>query len=293
MLFRRSTLPLAGDASARFLPWLVAFMVFLACLAVAGVLAMERVLARWDRDLSGEITVQIPAGSDAIERQLRLEAVIALLQTTPGVRSLTVLGEDEVLELLEPWLGTAATALALPLPTLIAVTLDTRHPPDLAALQTGLAAAAPGTLVDDHQRWLGDLMALADSIRAAALLVVGLVGLAAVISVIFVTRTGLDIHREVIELLHLMGAQDRYIARQFQRHALGLGLRGGLFGFILAGLVLLGLGWLAGRAESVFLPTVRLTTYDWVVLALLPLAAALIAMWAARATVLRTLARMA
>lgn len=292
MLFRRPTVPLDEDSSARFLPWLVAFMVFLACLALASVFVVERAAQRWDSGLKGQLTVQIPAPEQEAERPARIEKVTQVLQATPGVRGLSVLTPQEVARLVEPWLGEAALAAELPLPDLIAVTLDASQPPDLGALRAALEAAVPGTQADDHQRWLANLLNLARSIKLGALIVVGLVCFAAVVTVVFVTRTGLEIHRQVIELLHLMGAQDRYIAREFQGHALKLGLRGGLFGFLLAVAALFGLGWLAGQAQLSLLPRFELATLDWILLALLPVLAALIAMWTARVTVLRTLVRM-
>jgi cell division transport system permease protein len=292
MLFRRPTVPLDEDSSARFLPWLVAFMVFLACLALASVFVVERTAARWDSGLKGQLTVQIPAPDDATLRPARIEAVSQVLQATPGVRGISVLTPAEVARLVEPWLGEGAALAELPLPDLIAVTLDATAPPDLGRLQQALDAAVPGTRADDHQRWLANLLSLAASVQLGALIVVLLVGLAAVVTVIFVTRTGLEIHRQVIELLHLMGAQDSYIAREFQGHALKLGLRGGLFGFALAAAALFGLSWLARQAELSLLPRLELAARDWALLALLPVAAALIAMWTARVTVLRTLVRM-
>ena len=108
MIFRRATLPLTQDPSGRFLPWLIAFMVFLACLALASVLAVERVIERWDSGLSGQVTVQVPAADAPAERQRRLELVLDLLQQTPGVRGVAVLEEAEVLALVEPWLGDGA-----------------------------------------------------------------------------------------------------------------------------------------------------------------------------------------
>src|SRR3546814_6586819 len=65
-----------------------------------------------------------------------------------------------------------------------------------------------------------------------ALVVVLLVVLAASIMVAFVTRMGLAAHQRSIELLHMLGAQDSYVARQFQNHALRFGLRGGLIGLL-------------------------------------------------------------
>lgn len=292
MLFRRPTVPLAQDSSTRFLPWLIAFMVFLAVLALASVFAVERATANWDAGLSGQLTVQVPAPDDPAQRESRLAAVVEVLSTTPGVRGAGVLSQEEVARLIEPWLGSAALTAELPLPDLVTVTLDFGAKVDIAALQQRLEAAVPGTLVDDHQRWLGDLLTLATSAKLGALIVVGLVGLAAVVTVVFVTRTGLEIHHPVIELLHMMGAQDRYIAREFQGHALRLGLRGGLFGFLLAVLAVLGLGWLAQSTEIMLLPRLELYWLDWILLALLPLLAAFVAMITARVTVMRSLVRM-
>ena len=60
-----------------------------------------------------------------------------------------------------------------------------------------------------------------------------LIGGAAVLTVIFTTRAGLAVHHAVVEVLHLIGARDGYIARQFQRQALRLALRGGIVGLVL------------------------------------------------------------
>ena len=290
---RRSTLPLGRDSSARFLPWLIAFMVFLACLALAAVLIVERSIERWDSGVSGQITVQVPPADDPATAEAQVQAVFSVLSATPGVRSIEVMDASEVRRLLQPWLGSGTEVDELPLPSLIAVSVDPRSPPDIDALNARLAEAVPGSFADDHKRWLDDLLSLAGSVEIAAIAVLLLVVLTAVVTVIFVTRTGLEIHRQVIELLHVMGAQDRYIAQEFQRHSLLLGLRGGLFGFALAAATLALLAWLARGSGAALLPDLSLQTVDWVLLAILPLAAAATAMWTARLTVLKTLVRLA
>jgi cell division transport system permease protein len=123
---------------------------------------------------------------------------------------------------------------------------------------------------------------------AVVLLVAG----AAIATVIFITRTGLSLHQEVISLLHVIGAQDSYIAKQFQEQALGLGLKGGIIGFVLAALTIGALTWLGGRLGSQLLPPLTLGLAQWAVLAVLPLAVALVGMATARVTVMRTLARL-
>ena len=294
---RRSTadVPLAKDSSDRFLPWLIAFMVYFAALAVVSATMMHKLVQRWDRGLSGQLTVEVPPpGPEAPEsqRQERLDQIVDVLSRTRGIDEVVLYGTDEIADLIEPWLGSGATELDLPLPGMIAVSFDTTAPPDLAALAEQLEQIVPGTLVDDHRRWLGTLVDLAHSVQAFAGAIVLLVGLVAVLAVVFVTRTGLSIHGNVIEILHLIGAQDSYIASQFQRHALALGLRGGVIGCALALATILTIGYMLGRVESVVGPVLFLSLPEWALLALLPFVTAGIAMVTARMTVLGTLARM-
>jgi cell division transport system permease protein len=159
-------------------------------------------------------------------------------------------------------------------------------------LRRRLTQIAPGTVLDDHQSWLGKLLDVARSVQLVAILVVGLVGASAVTMVIFATRMGLSVHGRVIELLHLIGAQDSYVARQFQAHALRLALRGGVLGLLLAVLTVVVVANLLGRGDVLGIPELTPLSIEWSLLPLLPLVVAVIAMITARLTVLRTLGRM-
>ena len=290
MLRVRTDLPLDRDASGRFLPWLVAVMVYLAALALICAIAANKIVDRWDQGLSGRLTVQVPVGEPGAEQHA--DEVLAVLQATPGVRQAEILGGAEVARLLEPWLGAGAAYQDLPMPALIAVRVDAAAPPDLAQLRRRLTQIAPGTVLDDHQSWLGKLLDVARSVQLVAALVVGLVGASAITMVIFATRMGLSVHSRVIELLHLIGAQDSYVARQFQAHALRLALLGGILGLLLAVLTVFAVASLLGPGDAFALPDLHLLPIEWSLLPLLPLVIALIAMVTARLTVLRTLGRM-
>ena len=291
-------IPFDRDGSGRFLPWLIALMVYLAALATSGAFGLDRALLRWDRGLSGTLTVELPpAPADATAGDGGLAAALKVLAATPGVRSARPLSRADEAKLLEPWLGSDLPPDELALPRLVDVRLDIGSGIDTAALRARLAAAAPGAVLDDHRLWLDRLATLARSAEATAIGIVLLIGGAAVLTVIFTTQTGLSVHSEIIELLHLMGARDGYIANQFQRQALRLGLFGGALGVALAFITLAGLGH-AGNAAAALggpavpLPSLRLEPWQWGALLLLPLAAALLAMLTARLTVLGTLARM-
>ncbi len=294
MLFRRTDLPLDRDPSGRFLPWLVALMVYMAALALVCAMAMAKMVERWDTGLSGSITVQVPPPEtgEPKAQEAAIDRVIELLLENKAVRSAEVLEPDEIAALLEPWLGAGAAYGELPLPALISVGIDPAATPDYQDLAGRLAEAVPGTVLDDHQSWLGQLLDLARTIELVAALIVILVGASAVAMVVFATRMGLAIHGRVIELLHLIGAQDAYVAREFETHALRLALRGGVVGLLFAiGTVTL-IAHLFERLESVLLPELTLLPIEWAALAMLPLAIALVAMLTARFTVLGNLGRM-
>ncbi|MEQ8355388.1 MAG: FtsX-like permease family protein [Kiloniellaceae bacterium] len=288
----RQPVPLDRDASGRYLPVLVAIMVYLAALALAGALSFNKLAERWDTGLAGALTVQVPAESRASQDGPELNALVSALSATPGVLSVEPMELGEMTALLEPWLGDTVFAIDLPLPRLIAVTIDPGAGVDIEALRQKLQEVAPGSLLDDHQRWLARLLDLAQAIEIMAGVVVVLVVFAACIMVAFVTRMGLAAHDQAIEVLHLIGAQDSYVARQFQNHALSFGLRGGLLGLACAIPTLYLVRVLLQRIDSGLLPELSLRPYEWPLLVLLPVAAALITMVTARITVMRTLARM-
>jgi cell division transport system permease protein len=291
----RKDLPLHRDASARFLPWLIALMVYLAAVALAAALAVQQITVRWDQGLSDRATVQVPPPATQSEETLqsRIDAVVGMLRETDGVRDVRVMGEEEIARLIEPWLGQADALEDLPLPALITVRLERGADVDLQGLEDRLSARVPGAILDDHRQWIADLLEFSSTVQILAALIVLLVGAAAVASVIFVTRTGLAIHHRVIEVLHLIGAQDSYVARQFQNHALRLGLKGGFAGLALALLTILSIQHLISGGGAGLLPEISLGPASWTLMALLPVLTAIVAMLTARWTVLRTLARMA
>lgn len=292
---RRTDFAHDSDALRHFLPWLIAFMVYLAVLALAGVLVLNETAARWDRGITGTLTVQIAAGPDtgqAGSDAARVKTVLAILRETPGIARAEAVPESAIAELLEPWLGGVGAVADLPLPRLIDVALASEGAVDLQALSRRLSTAVPGTSIDDHRMWLERLIRLIRSVKTVAVAVLGLIGIALVGTVIFTTRTGLAIHREAIEVLHLIGAQDTYIARQFAHRALMLGLQGGYAGLVLALPTLLIAGLFAHYLGASVLPQVSLGIDHWAALAVLPLGVAIIAMATAGVTVMRTLARL-
>jgi cell division transport system permease protein len=286
----RSDLPLDRDAAGFFLPAIIGFMVFLGALALASSMAANNLLSRWQETLQSAFTVQLPpiAGETTGAATARREKALATLAGIPGIESASLLSPADEARLLAPWLGSDAATLDLPLPDLIAVTARHDAAIDPADVTLKLQGVSPGAVIDDHGRWRRAIagIARAGDIALAGLLL--LIGAAAALTVVFVARAGLSTHLRVIEILHLVGAHDGYIAGQFQRHALSRGLLGGIIGAAAAaGIFLAGLHWLPGVDGR----ELALRPLQWVAFALLPVAAAVLAMATARYTVLRSLRR--
>ena len=288
----RSDLPFDGDAAGLFLPSIVAFMVFLAALALSGAIVLEAATARWSESLRSALTVQIAAGQRA-ETEAAIDTALDILLSTEGIESAETLSEADIVALLEPWLGTGNVSPDLPLPRLIDVGLRAGSSPDVAALAARIEAAVPGARLDDHQIWVSGLVRLGRSVQAVAGAIVVLIGVAAVAVVVFTTRAGLAVHQDIIEIMHIIGARDSYIARQFQRHALTLGFRGGVIGLGLAAATLAVGAALAGEVAVPLLPRLEFPWAGWAALAALPVVVAAIATLTARITVMRALARLA
>ncbi|MGE0718264.1 MAG: cell division protein FtsX, partial [Alphaproteobacteria bacterium] len=204
------------DSATRTMPWMVAVMAFVAALALALSLAVEAAAARFGAGLAGSVTVEVPAAETPAAGEARAAAAAAALRTVPGVLSAAVIAREATARLVEPWLGADLAGGALPLPVLIDLRVDPSQPPAPGALATALARVGPDISVDDHRLWLDRLLAWVDAVRLGALAVLACAVVGIVLTVALATRAALAIHRDVIEILHMIGAQDRYIARQFQ-----------------------------------------------------------------------------
>lgn len=294
MIGRRSDLPLSRDPSVRLVPWIIGLMAYLACLMLAGSLLLSELLGQWSSGLNGTVTVQVLPREREPAKVLdaRVEKLVRILERTDGITGARAIPLDEIAALLEPWLGGATALEALPLPRLIDVRLDLIDPPPMDELKTMLSNADPGALLDDHGVWQDQLADLVGALELVAGFVVLLVGLATVGIIIFATRSGMAAHQDVIEVLHLIGAEDGYVARQFQSLALTQGLRGGIIGIAMGAATIWSLGYAADNIDSEILPPIQLLAWHWVVLASLPAATALIAKSTAKRTVMRSLRRM-
>lgn len=239
---RRREVPLVPAASiaGRALVTVIAIMTFLASLAAGAAVLVEGTSRDWQDTVSREATIQIrPVPGRDTDADVAKAAGLA--RAAPGVAAVDPFDKGRAEQLLEPWLGSAADLDLgdLPIPRLIVVRLAPGAPFDVAALKASLAAALPNTSLDDHRAWRGRLATMTNTLAGLAALVFVLVLTALGLAVTFATRGVMAGNQEIIGVLHFVGAEDRFIAREFQRHFLRLGLQGAGMGGGLACLAFL------------------------------------------------------
>ena len=273
------------------MPWVIAIMLFLSVLAASAGLGLAGAAGRLDDQIGSRVTIQIVEANPQL-RDRQAAAATASLARLPGVSSVRLVPQEEIQDMLEPWLGPGGVEADLPVPALIDVDLDPAGGMDLAQLSAATAAVAPSARLDENAQWLAPLVSLIAALKwLAAGLVLLMVG-ATTATVFLAARAALDTHRQTIEILHLMGATDVQIARLFQRRIALDALFGGLVGFLLAGIVLFLLGQRVSALGSELLGSTAISLEIGAILLVLPLFGVLLAMLVARLTILRALGRM-
>ena len=277
-------------ASLRSLTVTMAVMSYLACLAIGALILVDRAVTSWTSRLSQEMTVQVAhvRGADINAEVQKAQSIVSGF---PGIAETEVLGEDAGAKLLEPWLGTAALD-GLPVPRLIRVVSDPANPPDLEALAQKLGEVK-GVHLDTHRKWEAELTRMAAALSVLSYAILFLISVSAIAIVIFATRAVLQANRPIVDLLHLVGARDSYIARQIDGRFLRTGMLSGFIGVGLGLLtfMLLGLsgGGMAAASRGLLFSAPEVAIWSYAFLFAVPVAATLICLITARVTLMRRL----
>jgi cell division transport system permease protein len=243
-------------------------------------------LGQQSRDARSSLQIEIPYQKANAEKVLH--DVVAFLKSSDGVMEVEVIGPDEMEAMLAPWLGSGISLEDMELPTLVDVT--THMQGDTASinhtmLQSKLQRLAPGATVEDRGPWMKHL-ARGSAVLQWLLVAVALMLLACIAALIaLVARTSLKLHFQTVSLLHMFGATDEYIVKQFQQHhALVVG-KNAAIGVIIAAVVYALAGFATNASGSPIMPHINITALHLLLMLVLPLLTALVARYAARHTV--------
>jgi cell division transport system permease protein len=211
----------------------IAIMAFLACLTLGAVSMVRATASSWQSQISREITIQIKP-DDGLDMDAALKKARDVALTFVGTRDGSIMDDKATARLLEPWLGSGLNLDDLPVPRLVIITIDEQNPPDFAAMRDLLKTEIPQAFLDDHRTWVDRLVSMARTTVFIGTGVLILVFTAMILTVIFATRGALSGNRHIVEVLHFVGAESAFVAREFQKHFLKISIKGSAAGGALA-----------------------------------------------------------
>ncbi len=286
-----------GDTIAgRALVTVIAIMTFLAAIAAGAGVLVNDASRGWTNQVSREMTIQVKPRTGR-DLEADVAAASELARATPGIAGVRIFTKADSERLLEPWLGTGLDLGELPVPRLIVFERDPAKPVDIDKLKNDLAKKSPAASLDDHGMWMERLATMARSLVLVVAIIFLLVLIAMGLAVAFATRGAMAGNSEIVNVLHFVGAEDSYIAGEFQRHFLRLGLRGGIIGGVAAvavfGASALLINWRSrtpsgDQIEALF-GTFALGPLGYFLIALIALAIAGLTGWVSRSIVFRHL----
>ncbi len=226
-----------GSVTGRALIWVIAIMGFLSSLTAGAVYMIDDSRRAWLSDVSSEVTVEVKPQGTKEEVDRRAKEITAFLTGQNGVRNVRLLTLDQSAELVEPWLGQVSAIKELPFPRLIAVELNLDDPPDITTLRAALQSKFPTASLDDHRAWQQQIRRVTGSLALAGIAVMALMAAATIGIIVSAARSAIASNKDIVEVLNFVGAEEKFIARQFELHFLKVGIKAGIVGAVGAGLV--------------------------------------------------------
>ena len=276
-----SELPLKKDKFNFFLKILTAISMFLFMVTLAAYFMMSAMISSWNKSIIDGLTIQIMPASETLsqdDEQMRVSKVVLFFQGLDGVEKVKQISDEQIKKLMSPWLGANANIESLPMPKLLDVRLKNGRNFDYEKAAEMLKEVAPYASIDNHGLWLKKLIKSTSSLKILSLFVLVLVFGASIFSLFYAVETSLRVHQNIIEILHIMGATDSYVAKQYAFRGLKIGFISSLIGMLVGMLALFAISRLSSGLETGLLGSASLSVSNWCVLLSLPIWAALISM---------------
>lgn len=295
---RSYDLPLDSGASTGFLKLLVLLMTVLSVFAFASSFVLSAMTERWSSGLQNKATIEFPTqdlDGNIIDRQAiedNMAKAALFLRNQPAIESVSILSEADVQKLVSPWLGDSPQLNDFPLPGLLSLTFVDRETLNIEAVERELAAIQETARIDTHQSWLENVLQFTGALQFAAYILIFIVVGITIVAVAGAVSARIAVHAEQVELLHLIGASDGYIIKQFQKHTFLLSLIASVIGMLLGVVALFIIGWITGKIEVSLLPDFSMTVSQKLIVVAMPIFISVLATGTARFTVLHALKKM-
>jgi cell division transport system permease protein len=289
---KQEELPINEGYSKTFLTVIVAVSVFLFAITLSGVLGINTMFENSRKQVVTNFTVQVLPLPNYEDSKKDLLNIVSFLERYPNIVQVSVLTDTEIRALLEPWLGNNVDVELLPIPKLLDVKISPNKNFDYKELTIRLSEVSAQASINDHNLWLSRLLKFINSLKMLALTILILVALASITAIIYAAQTSLNVHKEIIKILHVMGATDKYIAINYVKQITQSSIIAGIIGTFIAIPAILVVGNMAKAIEAGIFNSVTFGIEDWFIIFMLPIATAALVAATAYITIVKTLRNM-
>lgn len=297
-LIRKNEILTEDEDTSLFMYVLSSIYIYLFVVVLAMVMAINTMVNSWEKDITGAITVQIvPVENenkkiDTDKTQEQINKVLQFMENINGVKKVQVLDNKTIEKLMTPWLGNKVDVSSLPIPKLLDVQLKDNADINYDEITRGLHIVSPNASIDNHRLWLNRLLKFAGSLKTLAISVLFMVIVICAFSIYYSARTSLGMNINSIEILHIIGATDDYIARQYASRYAKIGFFSGVIGLALAVPSIILIAKYGISTGSGLLNGAGLSNFDWFVIMITPLFSLGYAMLTSYYTVKKNLEKM-
>lgn len=290
------------EVGTNLISWNTGLMVFFVTLTLAVNLMLSSISKTWIEELSGALTIEIKPPIVAVDTEktnetsqqefsAKIKDIMSMLRRNVNVKEARLLADSEVRDLIKPWIGDNIALEAMPLPTLIDVRIN--DDANITQLKLDLTKIEPSATVDRHSDTIQDIEKIINTTGAFVSLLTTLIVFLAIVSISGIIRSKLMIHKDEVETLHLIGASNEYIARQFRHHTLHKTLKGAIIGMALTVVTLIIIGSTTQTLNSHVVSYMQVMPWHWLLLVASPvIMGAAIAHITAQAAALKELSRL-
>lgn len=235
------------DKSNRLIPFILSFLMYSVIIAIISGMFTFNLTREWDTSLNGHLTVEVQSTTDGISASItekQKNEILQTLKSTKGIKFARQLQDGDILKILEPWLSDTAIPDDFPFPAIFDVETDHETKVDLLELSSRLSKIAAGIKIHDHANWYAPILKISRGLFGFSMILALFVFITVCITVIFITKKTLSVHKDIVRILQLIGARNAYIAAQFKKYYFSVGCKASAFAIVISVITIVSLNWL-------------------------------------------------
>lgn len=292
-------LPLHKKSGSLQLFILLLLMTTLMIMVVSIQISVLKTTSNWRTLIENEASIEVPTTSQDGEHNSiasinkTVDRIVDLLNNSADIYDVNIMNKDEIGKLLSPWLNAESDFLEdFSLPVIINFKVKDASYERYKLLSEKIKKINPRTQIQSHKNWLSKFLKFISGIHMLSALLILITSIATIFVISSSLRARIAIFKDEISLLHLMGAKDSFLLKQFTLYVLSLLVPALLVGYLLGTLTMASVSSVFLNHQDMLFPNFALKTTQYVQLAFVPLALFVLGLITATYTALKEIKKM-